>query len=709
MNAVSLMVHKILKPCLGVQISFLFALSALLLPGIALSQSAENPAFTVIAIDVDGKSVSSTSGIGFARYGKAGDPVKPLAVNDGITTSNIKTPANTALTLRTLNGNTIRLMAASTLATSALNRAGERYALLGGTAEFEVTAPLGFFQIDNAKFAVAASDAKFRVQRIDGSTANETGSVDKAGEMEVELMRGKASVQRLYELSIADSAQKPKVRMAEILTVSPSLATASKTKLNFDSRKNEPMQFATVPAATLFFKNRTDDAIKSKDDERIAEALLAQADFLSGINEHRGAILVLQAWQTTTAGNNIAQYNAQMELADAYIALKEDRSAIAHLLLALKIIDGPFSIGSAHGRIAVYKMLSETYLRLNDQTAATKYAKFYTAYNQKYTSPTFKGPTLTARGNTEFPKKMRQWGLDGSVFIKGLVTTDGVFEYLRAGKSIHPAFEMAAVKGMMSMRTTPATVEGNPIPVSTGIPFNFMLTSSKRSAISEHAAFKFPKVNSSKPVGSQYDVAPEITVVSLPAYPRALLQENVTGIATVSVVLDQLGTVQDVTIVEATHPDFGAATKAMMQNWEFAPALKAGKPISVQFNFEHRFQFNQRDNGISDETLQAMRYVKSYPAEVYEVTSLDANPKVLYRPEAADPRKTLASASTVDNVQIEFIIDREGGVQLPRIVSATNMDLAWSVATVLQRWLFEVPKLKGDAVFARKEMLFEFK
>ncbi len=702
MKAVSLMIHKILKPCLGMQLSFLFAVSALV-PGVALSQTAETPAFTVTAIDVEGKSVSSAVGISFARYGKASDPGKPLSLNDGINTSNIKTPANTTLTLRTLNGNTIRLMAASTLTTSALNRAGERYALLGGTAEFEVTAPLGFFQIDNAKFAVAASDAKFRVQRIDN------GSINDAGEIEVELIRGKASVQRQYELSIADTTQKPKVRMAEILSASPSSPAAPQTKLRFEASKNEPMQFATVAAATLFFKNRTDDAIKSKDDERIAEALFAQADFLSGINEHRGAILVLQAWQAAAAGNNIAQYDAQMKIADAYIALKEDRSAAAHLLLALKIINGPFSSGPARGYTAICQMLSETYLRLNDQPAAKKYAKLYAAYNQKYKLPTFKGPTLTARGNTEFPKKMRQWGLDGNVVIKTIVNADGALEELHVEKSIHPAFEQAAIKGMMSMRVAPATFEGNIIPTIIGMPFSFMLTPSKRSDISEHAAFKFPKVNSSKPTESQYDVAPEIMVVSLPAYPRALLQENVTGSATISVVLDQLGTVKDVTVVAASHPDFGAATKAMMQNWEFAPALKAGKPISVQFNFEHRFQFNQRDNAISDETLQAIRYVKSYPAEVYELSALDASPKILYQPEAADPRKTLSSANAIDTVQIEFIIDREGSVQLPRIVAATNMDLAWSVATVLQRWLFEVPKLKGDAVFARKEMIFEFK
>ena len=703
MNPATLMRYELSKRCRKFLLTLVFTLNTLLLPTIALSQTEENPAYTVTGIEVDGKSVSSAAGISFARYGKASSPVKPLSVNDRIKSSNIKTPANTSLTLRTLNGNTVRILADTTLATSALNRAGERYAVLAGETEFDAVTPLGFFQIDNAKFAVAASDAKFRVQRID------KGEADKAGEMEVELLRGQASLQRVYEVAMGDTTQKPVVRMAEILSAPTATSAPPKTALRFDTQKNVPMKFATVAEATLFFKNRTDDAINSKSDERIAEALLAQADFLLGINEQRGAILVLQAWQSSTAGNNIAQYDAQMKMADAYVALKEDRNAVAHLLLALKIIDGPFSSGSARGHISVYKMLSETYLRLNDQTAAKKYTKFYTAYNQKYTSPTFKIPTLTARGNTEFPKKMRQWGLDGNVLIKALVTTDGVFEELCADKSIHPAFEMAAIKGMMSMRTTPATVEGNPIPVSTGIPFNFMLTSSKRSTISEHAAFTFPKLNSSKSAASRYDVAPEIMVVSLPAYPRALMQERVTGSAKVSVVLDSLGTVQDVSVVEATHPDFGAATKAMLQNWQFAPALKAGKPISVQFNFEHQFQFNQRDNGISDETLQVLRYLKSYPAEVFELSALDASPKMLYRPEAADPRKTLPKDNGVDTVQIEFIIDREGGVQLPRIVSATNMDLAWSVATVLQRWLFEVPKLKGDAVFARKEMLFEFR
>lgn len=703
MNPVTSMSYEPAKRHHKFLLTLICTLNALLLPAIASSQTEENPAYTVTVIEVDGKSVSSAAGITFTRYGKATSPVKPLSVNDSIRSSNIKTPENTTLTLRTLNGNSVRIMADSTLATSALNRAGERYALLAGSAEFDVVSPLGFFQIDNTKFAVAASDAKFRVQRLD------KGEADKRGEMEVELLRGQASLQRAYELTIGDTTQKPVVMMTEILSASPSTSAQAKTRLSFDTRKNLPMNFATLADATLFFKNRTDEAINSKNDERIAKALFSQAGFLSGIEKHRDAYGTLQEWQAITAGNNIDQYDAHMRMADTLIALKEYSRGIAHLQLALKIIDGPFSSGAARAHAAVYQMISVANTHLDAYAAAKRYATLSSAVDQKYNSPAYKGVTLVSRGNTEFPKKMRQWGLDGNVEVQGLVNTDGVYEDLRIIKSIHPAFELAAVKGMVSMRMKPARLDEKPIPSMVNVPFSFMLTPTRKSSVADNAAFSFPKINSSKPLESRYDVAPEIRVVSLPAYPRALLMDNVRGSAKVSVTLDRLGAVQEVLVVDATHPDFGAAAKAMMHNWDFAPALKSGKPISTQFNFEHQFQFNQRDNGISDETQQAMRYVKSYPAEIYETSALDASPKVLYQPQAADPRIFLGKEAPVDTVQIEFIIDREGGVQLPRIVSATNMELAWSVATVLQRWLFEVPKLKGDAVFARKEMIFEFK
>lgn len=643
------------------------------------------PRLTVTEIEVDGKSVSRATGFNFSASIKADDSSKPLSVNDPFR-GTLQTPAKTSVALRSLNGNTIRLEADSRLASGSVHRAGERYNLIAGAAEFEVKAPLGFFQIDGDKITLSARDAKFRVQR------------GESNKWEIEVLRGEVSVQRQSVISIADSSQKPLVWMAEIVVPG--------AKQTFETSAPQSLQFATTVEAIQFYKNRVDTATATKDDDRIAEALRAQAGFLSGVGKYREAILALQAWQGITAGNNIAQFAASVEIAKAFTALKEDGRAIGYLQLALKNASSPYPGGTSR---EIYKTLSETYARLGDEAAKNRYANLYAGVWVFSASATYKRPAMTDRGDTRFPRKMSQWGLAGDVDIQTLVTADGTQIETTALKSAHPAFELAAIRGMMSTRTTPATIDGKPIPSLIVVPFRFTLAPTTTRSRMESGAFKFPKINSSKPEESQYDVAPEIRLVSLPAYPRNLLLEKVTGSALVSVTLDQLGSVQEVNVIEATHPEFGAATKAMMQNWDMAPALKNGKPVAVRFSYEQKFGFNERDNGISEETWAALKRLKSYPEEINEVSALDASPKMLYQPPAADVRKSISNVNSIDTVQIEFIIDREGGVQLPRIVSATNMDLAWSVATVVQRWLFEIPKLKGDAVFARKEMLFEFR
>lgn len=670
------------------QLNKLLLFIACISPIVAIAQPVVAPRLTVTGIEVDGKSVSSADGFNFAASAstKAGDSSKPLSVNDPFI-SPMQTPAKTSVALRSLNGNTIRLEADSRLALGTVHRAGERYSLIAGAAEFDISAPLGFFQIDNDKIQLRTRNAKFRVQRLDSN------------KWEITVLRGVISVQRDDEILIADSKLKLAIPMAEILVAD--------TKRMFETATPTQRQFATTTEAIDYYKNRVDAATASKDDDRIADAFRAQAELLSGVGKYQEAILVLQAWQAVARGNNIAQYVASIKIAAAFTALKEDIRTIGYLHQALKNASGPYSGGTSRD---IYKMLSETYARLNDEPSKNRYANMFAGMQSNPSAAaSYKAPTMTNRGDTRFPLAMRYWGLSGGVLIQTVVTTDGTQIETMVLKSAHPAFELAAIRGMMSTRSAPAIIDGKPVSMLIQVPFSFKLTPVTARSRMESGAFYFPKVNSSKPEESQYDVAPEIRLVSLPAYPRALLLDKVTGSATVSVTLDQLGSVQEVNIVAATHPDFGAATKAMMQNWDMAPALKNGQPVGVKFNYEHKFEFSERDNGLNEETWGALKRLRVNPSEIHELSTLDASPKALYQPAAADPRKSYPVANKIDTVQIEFIIDREGSVQFPRIVSATNMELAWSVATVLPRWLFEIPKIKGDAVFARKEMLFEFR
>ncbi len=701
--------------------------ATLLFPRFSFSQVNESdpPRFTVVGIEVEGKKVTSTAGIGAdfratspnnisddssmaPSVTNKGNDIKLLstatprtfktfAINDPVNDSSIQTPPDTVLLLRSLNGSNIRIEGNSHVTAWAVHHAGERYVLNSGTAEFEITKPLGFFQISAGKLRAAAHDAKLRIQTLPNQAA------------EIKALRGKASIELSSALTIADMPlESDGSRNNWFVRVSQSIDAA--TNADFDAKKFAPTKFSSGAEAFAFFKGNQDRAAGTDDEDQVSEALLDQSIVLMSMHKNRDALELMKKRLSITAGNLFAQYDSLQRIADIFISLKEDKNALPYLEQALKIARGPFNPGLSTESSAIYKSLGALNRRIGDKTAAARYERLTLATDSGISAVQPYEPAKTvSMGNIAYPKKMRTWNLTGSVLIDGIIDTDGALKDITIAKSIHPAFELAVVKSSTSVRFSPATSNRIAIPIAVRTPYSFRLASAVPTRPDVPAAFRFPAVNTRAAADAQYDFPPQISIVSLPVYPRELLMRSVTGSAQVTVELDSLGAVKGVTILEATHPEFGAATKAMFENWTFAPAIKAGRAIGVSFRFERGFELNERDNGISDETKEALYRLRSNPEEIYELKSLDSSPKALYQPEAADPRKPSPDTNEVDTVQIEFIIDREGGVQLPRIVSATNMDLAWSVATVLPRWLFDVPKVKGKAVFARKEMLFEFK
>ncbi len=701
--------------------------ATMLIPCFSFSQVNESdpPQFVVVGIEVAGKKVTSTAGVGAdfrpippgdvsddsskspsaTNNGKEANLLstatsrvfKTFAINDPVKDASIRTPPETVLILRSLNGSIVRIEADSYLTAWAVHRAGERYVLNSGTVEFEITKPLGVFQIGAGNFRTVAHDAKLHIQTLPNQGA------------EIKALRGKARVELASTLGIADMPLDSNgSRKNWFVRVSQPIDAA--TNSDFDAKKFAPIKFTSGAEAMAFFKDSQNRATAAEDEDQLSEALLNQSIVLMSMRKNRDALEPMKKRLSITVGNLFAQYDTLQRIAEIFISLDEDQNALSCLAQALKIALGPFNPGLSGESSAIHKSLGALNRRIGDEAAAARYERLWLAADglRRAMQPYEPAKTVDT-GNIKYPKKMRQWNLSGSVLIDGIVDTDGALKDVTIARSIHPAFELAVVKNSMSVRFSPARSNGVAIAIPSRNPYSFKLTSSVPAPPDVPVAFRFPAVNTRAAADAQYDFPPQISIVSLPVYPRELVMRSVTGSAQVTVELDALGAVKDVTIIEATHPEFGAATKAMFENWTFAPAIKAGRAIGVKFRFERSFELNERDNGISDETKEALYRLKSKPEEIYEINALDTSPKALYKPQAADPRKTLASPATVDIVQIEFIIDREGGVQLPRIVSATNMDLAWSVATVLPRWLFDIPKVNGKAVFARKEMLFEFR
>lgn len=302
-----------------------------------------------------------------------------------------------------------------------------------------------------------------------------------------------------------------------------------------------------------------------------------------------------------------------------------------------------------------------------------------------------------------YPEILRRSGTKGMVMVNVLITEEGMVQEPIIRESAHPALEKAVVEAVLKFRyKPPLTISGKKISGRLTIPMNFVLDEVDGGDL----AFKLPKNTDSLPPEFQYDVPPIIKVVAPVVYPVDLLRKNIEGSAKVSVVINPKGEVREVKILEATHPEFGAATRATMQSWLFDPALKGGKPTWAIFTKTQKFNRDDREVNLNSATEELLRKNEDGP-EIHPLSGLDALPQPLYAPTPAYPSHLKGSGIT-DRVLVEFFIDKEGWVHLPRLMEAKNEELGWLALTAVSRWRYTPPLKAGKAVLTRARMPLRF-
>lgn len=308
----------------------------------------------------------------------------------------------------------------------------------------------------------------------------------------------------------------------------------------------------------------------------------------------------------------------------------------------------------------------------------------------------------------KYPDNMRKWGNEGDGILDYTLTDIAVVRDIKVIKSPHPSFEYVMVQMLLGSKIAPSTRDGVPTTVRVRLPFKFRLLAQRKEPSRESPeAFKFPaKSGDSMPEAYRYDEPPKINVAVGVVYPRQMLIDEKRGNAKVAVMLDSTGVVQDVKVVEASHPEFGEATKAMMYAWEFAPAKNDGKPVPAIFTYKQIFDRTNRDTWFTDETERTLAAATGGKSSVVEFPALDKPPVARYRPNPVDPRVVNAPA---EKVVIGFYIDEEGGVQLPAIVTGTNTELGWAAMTAIKRWVFDALTVNGKPAMLYREMEFAFR
>ena len=648
-------------------------------------------ALHVIAIEVNGKSVTELEQASTGPP-SAPIPVAKLVVNVPIVRGVlVTTPPSAMLTLKSTNGTIIHMQPGSALFVDAVIAGGEVYEMRSGVAQFETTQPLRFLVVKRGSVYGLARQAKFTVEVI--QIGNEIRYTVENGTLEFD-----------ERVTLIDAASNRRIGVREITTVN----SGGVRETSNDQSYRKLTRFDTLEALEAFVAGQLTAAEVSTDLARRRLALRNALYVSVQLGKLTEAVAYHDKWVATADDDlGLLAQNA-FEIASVCSANMNTQCAIEYYRKFLAFLEQLYPDGLHTRVLEAHWSLAALYKIDNEKAyeALTAQAEKILALlpSEKITPTSF-----AKQGPTKFPKNMLQWGFQGDGLIDVTITAKGEAKDIKVIASPHPAFEQSMVKMVLASEFKPATKYDKAISRRARLPLQFRFDDSIGMTVSDvEKPFVFPKVsNADAPEFAQYDEPPKIEVVAPVVYPRELLQKGVTGMAKVLVSLDAKGRVHSVAIVESPNPEFGAATKAMMEAWEFKPAMKNRKPIAIVFAYEQKFRSTDRDTGVNDHTKSLLKTLASKSSDIAELDALDKRPQPLYQPQPVDMRT--ASVVPEEVVTIEFFIDPEGFVQLPRIISANDMNLGWAAATALKRWIFDVPTIKGKPVFARRELKFTFK
>jgi len=92
---------------------------------------------------------------------------------------------------------------------------------------------------------------------------------------------------------------------------------------------------------------------------------------------------------------------------------------------------------------------------------------------------------------------------------------------------------------------------------------------------------------------------------------------------------------------------------------------------------------------------------------IHWLSELDRQPRPLSIRHPKYPGALVGAAAT-GGAEVEFLIQEDGTVRLPRIVKATRPEFGYSAVEAVSCWLFEPPLYHHAPVVARARVPFKF-
>jgi TonB family protein len=310
-------------------------------------------------------------------------------------------------------------------------------------------------------------------------------------------------------------------------------------------------------------------------------------------------------------------------------------------------------------------------------------------------------PKVIKRVQPIYPFAMRQHGMRGEVTVGFVVAKDGRVQNAVVVRSTNPVFEEPALEAIRQWKFAPGSQGGKPVNTNMELAIAFSLDTPGGG--NDAYTVSKNRDTSKLPEGLQYDTPAKVRGVIVPVYPYELRRENIRGKAVVAFLVDQKGTVVRVEVAEATRPEFGLALTAALEQFSFDPALKDGQPTVSLLRFEQKFNRSQLSD---DEGARMLTVEKKHPERIHSAGSLDVPLKPISQRAPVFP--VAQAGRNEGNATVDFIVDEEGRVLLPRIVSASAPDFGYSAVQAVSQWRFETPKVNGKGVAVSVRAPFSF-
>ena len=196
-------------------------------------------------------------------------------------------------------------------------------------------------------------------------------------------------------------------------------------------------------------------------------------------------------------------------------------------------------------------------------------------------------------------------------------------------------------------------------------------------------------------------------------FPERLIRESIDrGEANVMVMINNEGQLLDWLVIGYSHPLFVTEVLDVIQKWKFIPAHIQGKAVTTRVELKFFFKDSSIVRILPIDTGLIARMKRheieaGYWSFICRQEELDGplDAKVEISPMPPDQ---LGATASEGKVIVDYLIDPEGKVRMPLIISADDEAFANSVLMAINECRYVVPRREGVPVItrARKQFIF---